>query len=651
MSWRGKAGAGNAGRYGDSELSTLTLVPGEGTPERQRQDYRLQKEEIRRDASIGSTVATMFQALVGKWGDRVALRRKQGGTWEDISWRQFGDAARQVAASLAASGFRGGESACILSSTRPEWMYCDMGLLGIGMVVAGIYPTDSSSQVAYLTGDCNASIIFVENDAQLDKVLAIRETLPALRLIVVFDLAGLRDLADDMVCSFADFLLRGAAFLRAQPDWFARQTGKVLPDSLAILVYTSGTTGPPKGAMVSHANLVFQVVNSAPLWEMHEGDDRLAFLPLCHIAERYFTYFSMYRGVVSNFVESPATVLDDVREVQPEFMLAVPRIWEKLYSQVDMRLKEGTRLRRWAFGCAMALGMRRERLAAKGVSPPAWLELALSIADPVVLRGVRTSMGLERARSIASGGAPISPELVQWYGALGIVLLELYGMTECGTISANLRHARRLGSVGRPAGGCRVRIAENGEILVRGANVFVGYLNQESKTAEVLRDGWLHTGDVGRFDDDGYLYITDRLKDILITSGGKNITPSEIQNALKFSSYISDALVIGDRRKYLTAIIMIDRENVEKFAQEAQLAYTDFASLVAVPQIRMLIGKVVEAVNAKFARVESIKDFRILPVELTPAHEEVTPTMKLKRRVIERKWESLIESMYEGASL
>jgi len=631
-------------------MSTLTLIPGEGTPGTQWQDHSFQKVELRQDPEVGSTVATMFQALVEKWGDRVALRRKQFGIWEDISWRQFGDTARQVAASLAASGFRGGESACILSSTRPEWMYCDMGLLGIGMVVAGIYPTDSSSQVAYLAGDCKASIIFVENDGQLDKVLAIRETLPALRLIVVFDMKGQRDFDDDIVCSFADFLLRGSALLHAQPDWSALQVGRVLPDSLAILVYTSGTTGPPKGAMVSHANLVFQVVNNAPLWELHEGDDRLAFLPLCHIAERYFTYFSMYRGVVSNFVENPATVLEDIREVQPEFMLAVPRIWEKLYSQVDMQLKEGTRFQRWAFRCAMALGMRRERLAAEGLSPPVWLGLALSIADPAVLRKVRTSMGLERARSIASGGAPISPELVQWYGALGLVLLELYGMTECGTISANLRHARRLGSVGRPAASCQVRIAENGEILVRGDNVFVGYLNQEGKTAEVLRNGWLHTGDVGRFDDDGYLYITDRLKDILITSGGKNITPSEIQNALKFSSYISDALVIGDRRKYLTAIIVIDRENVEKFAQEAQLAYTDFASLVAVPQIRMLIGKVVEAANSKFARVESIKDFRILPVELTPADEEVTPTMKLKRRVIERKWESLIESMYGEAS-
>ncbi len=286
------------------------------------------------------------------------------------------------------------------------------------MVVAGIYPTDSSGQVAYLAGDCNASIIFVEDDEQLDKVLAIRETLPALRLIVVFDMKGLRDFADDMVCSFADFLLRGSVLLRDQPDWSALQAGKVLPDSLAILVYTSGTTGPPKGAMVSHANLVFQVVNSAPLWEMREGDDRLAFLPLCHIAERYFTYFSMYRGVVSNFVENPATVLEDIREVQPEFMLAVPRIWEKLYSQVDMQLKEGTRFQRWAFRCAMALGMRRERLAAEGLSPPAWLGLALSIADPAVLRTSEPAWGLSGRARLPAAARPSRRSLCNGTGHL-----------------------------------------------------------------------------------------------------------------------------------------------------------------------------------------------------------------------------------------
>lgn len=593
------------------------------------------------------TMAHWLQSSARHRGQAVAMRRKTMGRWIDISWADALAAARALQLALLSEGFTRGNAGCILSNTRPEWMFCDFALLEMGMTSAGIYPTDAPEQVAFIVKDCSAEIVFVEDDEQLDKVLAVRNELPLLRRIVVFDVRGLSKLNDPMVIGWDRFIGLGHHNTDQLEDLRTTHALAVSPDDVAILVYTSGTTGQPKGAMISHANLVFLIEESARLWDLRPRDDRLAFLPLCHIAERYFTYFSLHCGVISNFVEDPATVLQNMREVQPHFMLAVPRVWEKLYSQIRVSLEEATTLQRTAYRLAMRVGNARAEAVLAGQRPGVWLRARCAIADYFVFRNIRVALGLGRARSLSSGGAPISPELIQWYYAIGLELLEVYGMTECGTISANTLQHRKISSVGLAAPFCEIRLSEIGEILIRGQHVFMGYLNLPDKTAEVIRNGWLHTGDVGRIDVDGYLYITERIKDIIITSGGKNITPSEIQNELKFSPYISDALVIGDNRKYLTAIVMLDRENVERVATEKQLAFTDFASLASNTAVRQLIEEDVHRVNKKFSRVESIKRFEILTVELSPEDEEVTPTMKLKRRVVERKYKALIDSLYE----
>lgn len=602
------------------------------------------------DPQVGDTIPKLFWARVRQWPDRVILREKEFGIWQEITWAEFGAKVREVGCALAAMGFGQGDVGCVLSNTNKEWLYADLGVLGTGGVSTGVYPTDAAAQVEYLINNCQAKVIFVEDEEQLDKVLAVRERCPSLQQIVVFDMEGLRDFADPMTVSLDEFMARGRAYAEEHPEAWEEMLQRAAPDDLAILVYTSGTTGPPKGAMISHRNVVFQCVNGCQLLRQEQGDERLAFLPLCHVAERVIgAYYSLYTGTVVNFCESPDTVPENVREVQPTVFGGVPRIWEKFYSAIQIAVKDATPLQRWAYGVAIGLGeqVADRRLEGKTIDP--WLRLRYRLAYWLVLKNVRKMMGIDRCRWLVTGAAPISPQLIRWYLALGVDMLEVYGQTEnTGLATAMLPDRIKLGTVGRCVPFGELKISADGEILLRGEHIFMGYYNMPEKTAETLVDGWLHTGDVGFVDNEGFVKITDRMKDIIITAGGKNITPSEIENELKFSPYISDAVVIGDGRKVLTALVMIDHENVEKFAQDRNVPFTNFASLTRAREVVELIGAEVEAVNKKFARVETVKKFRLIEHLLDPEDEELTPTMKLKRSFVNKKYAELIESMYRS---
>ncbi|RPH74920.1 MAG: long-chain fatty acid--CoA ligase, partial [Candidatus Rokuibacteriota bacterium] len=418
---------------------------------------------------------------------------------------------------------------------------------------------------------------------------------------------------------------------------------------LAILVYTSGTTGPPKGAMLSHRNILFQLGYADFLTEPREGDQQLSFLPLSHVAERTFTVFYPLRtGATVNFAESIDTVPDNIREVAPAVFFAVPRIWEKFYSAVALRMREATWLGRLAYRWALGVGMRVAAARIAGRRPPIAQRLLYRVADFLVLDNVKRSLGLHRARGAATGAAPIAPDLIRWYMALGIDMREVYGQTEnCGLATAMPADRIKLGTVGVARAGTEVRVSPAGEILLKGPHVFLGYYKNPAKTAETVIDGWLHTGDVGEIDADGFVRITDRMKDIIITAGGKNVTPSEIENQLKFSPFISDAVVIGDQRKFLSCLVMIDPETVAQFAQERNVPFTDFASLCRAKEVQDLIWSEIERVNRQLARVETIKTFRLIEQILTPEDEELTPTMKLKRSLVNRKYKDVIDSMYE----
>ncbi len=597
------------------------------------------------------TIPKLFWHQVQARGARTALREKYLGIWRSVSWREYGERAKWIGLGLVSLGLARREVVSILAETVPEWVYADMGTMGAGGVSNGIYPTDSAKQVEYILNDSRSRYLFVEDDEQLDKFLEIRERCPGVRRVIVFDMEGLADFADPQVMSLEELLELGRKHEQSHPGLWEELVDGSKAEELALLVYTSGTTGPPKGAMLSHRNVIFQISNADAFIPLRDGDEQLAFLPLCHIAERTFTVFLPLRsGAVANFAESIETVPENVREVAPHNFFAVPRIWERFYSGIAIRMKEATWLGRAAYRWALGVGMKVAELRLEGRTPSPWLEAMYALADFLVLDNLKRAIGMHRARYAGTGAAPIAPDLIRWYRALGVDMREVYGQTENCGLATGMPDRIKLGTVGVAAPRTELKISSEGEILLRGPHVFMGYLNQPEKTAETLRGGWLHTGDVGYVDNEGYLKITDRMKDIIITAGGKNITPSEIENQLKFSPYISDAVVIGDRRKFLTCLVMIDYDNVAKYAQDHDVPFTDFASLCRARAITDLIWSEIEKVNQGFARVETIKRFRLIEQQLTAEDDELTPTMKLKRKFVNEKYKALIEDMYSEAA-
>lgn len=595
------------------------------------------------------TVVKLFAKRCAELGGKTAHREKDLGIWQAYTWRDYWTRAKWLGLGLRALGLQRGEVVSILSEDRKEWAYADLGIQCVGGIASGVYTTDSASQLEYLLRDSDSRFLFVEDDEQLDKFLEIEDQAPQVLKVIIFEKEGLHDLRHDK-CVFIDELYEtGRAFEAENHGVFEAEIDKARPEDTGLLIYTSGTTGAPKGAMLSQENIIGAMVSGAHALPTLPSDEQLCFLPLCHILERDVSiYFPLASKSIVNFAESPETVFDNLQEVSPSHFTAVPRVWEKIYSRVLVLAQEATPAGRWAFHMAQKAGAKRAEYMLAGKVPPPLVSAQYAVWDVLVLRNLRRMLGMDKMRRGATGAAPISPDLIKWYWSIGVKLIEGYGMTEnAGLATVNLPDDNKLGTVGKPVPGFKIRIAEDGEIQTYGLNNFQGYWRNNEKTAETYtKDGWLRTGDVGRIDQDGFLTITGRLKDIIITAGGKNITPAEIESRLKFSHYISDAVVIGDKRKYLSCLIMIDQENVEKFAQDQKIPFSDFASLCAAPDVVDLIRNEVEAVNREFARVEQIKDFRLINVLLTAEDEELTATMKLKRSFVEKKHKALIDEMY-----
>ncbi|MCP3386762.1 AMP-dependent synthetase/ligase [Bradyrhizobium sp. CCGUVB4N] len=604
--------------------------------------------------TVADTIARSFLRAAEVRGDRPAIREKKFGIWQPTSWREWLQISKEIAYGLRAIGFMPGDVASIIANAVPEWIYADMGILCAGGVSSGIYPTDASAQVEYLINDSATRVIFAEDEEQLDKILACRACCPNLQRIIVFDMEGLSGFSDDMVMSLDEFRALGRNTMVGRDALWQEMINSRSAGDLAVLVYTSGTTGPPKGAMHANRSVTHQMRHANDFISAREDEDRLIFLPLCHVAERVAGYYiSVALGSVMNFAESPETVPDNLREVQPTVFFAVPRIWEKFYSAITIALKDATPLQQWVYRRAIDVGLRMTNCRIEGKTPPLSLRVANQFAYWLAFRNIRRMIGLDRCRIAFTGAAPIAPDLIRWYLALGIDIHEVYGQTENCGVATMMPGARiKLGSVGTAVPWGEVALSPDGEILIKGDFLFMGYLNQPAKTAETIDiSGWLHTGDVGTIDNEGFVRITDRMKDIIITSGGKNITPSEIENQLKFSPYISDAVVIGDKRPYLTCLVMIDQENVEKFAQDHDIPFTNYASLCRAGEIQDLIWREIEGVNANFARVETIKKFYLIERQLTPEDEELTPTMKLKRNFVNKRYAAEIDAMYRARAV
>ena len=591
----------------------------------------------------------LFFQRVEKYGDRIALREKKLGIWKNISWKEYGQHAEWTGFGLISLSLKRGDMASIISSTRPEWLFADLGIQSAGGITVPIYETNSAAQVQYILEDAGVRYIVVEDEEQLDKVLEVRGNLPLLEKIMVVDWKGLRNFRDPMVIPFQDLLQRGKTLGEQEPSLLKERIREIHPHDLATLVYTSGTTGPPKGAMISHANILWMADKAFQSLEMREGDNILSYLPLSHVAERIISLFvGIYGGLIVNFVESKETFSENLREVRPNFFFAVPRIWEKFYSQIVIKVGEASWFKRMAYRWAMGVGWKALAHRHRDHRIPFYLLLPHALSDWIVFRKLREILGLDRARITDSGGAPIAPEVLRYFHAMGIKMKESYGLTEsCGLISIHQEDDIKIGNVGKPLPGIEVMIADDGEILAKGPNIFMGYFKKPEATRETIKDGWLHTGDIGEIDSDGYLKITDRKKDIIITAGGKNVAPQYIENLLKFSPYIHDAVVIGDGRKYLTALIIIDEDNVTEYAQEQRIPFTTYADLSQNSEIYKLISREVEKVNDHLAQVETIKKFKILDKNLDQEEGELTPTMKVRRKFVSERFRDLIERMYE----
>ena len=595
------------------------------------------------------TLPKLFLKKTAERGDKIAMREKDFGIWQSYSWNDYRDRAFAIAHGLLSLGLQRGDVVSIQSEDCREWLWADQGALLAGGVVNGIYSTYQPRQVEHALSDSACRFLFVEDEEQLDKYLEIEQSLPKIEKVYVFDWRGLRGFEHDKVAAIETLYELGRAFASKNAGLIEEIVEQGSGDDLAALVYTSGTTGLPKGAMLSQRYVIFQLQLAPDYVRLTAADEILTYLPLCHIAERVFSgWLPIAHGATISFAESPETVFQNLQELSPTYVFAVPRVWEKFYSRITTAMSEATWVGRKAYNTAIAVGTRRAEKMIAGEALSVTDRLLYGIADRLVFRNLKKVLGLDRAHSAASGAAPISPSLLKWFLAIGLAIDELWGQTELGIVTSCRKGIFRLGTVGPAVPGTEVRIGDNGEIVARSDGQFDGYLNLPEKTAATIIDGWVHTGDVGELDKEGNLSITDRLKDIIITAGGKNITPSVMENELKFSPYISDAVIVVDQRKYLTCLIMIDQENVEHHAQTHSVPFTDYRSLCARPEIIELIQGEVTRVNGDFSSVEQVKKFRLIDVLLTAEDEELTPTMKLKRGFVGEKYSGLIEAMYAG---
>ena len=607
----------------------------------------------------GATLPKLLYKHATERPHALALREKKLGIWRRISWSCYLDNVLCLAHVLQGLGFQPGDRLAIAGEGTPEWMYADLAAQLLGGMVVGLYPTSPASEIAYVLGHAKVSVVVCQDQEQTDKVLQARAEhgLPALRTIVCVDPKGLRGYRDEGLVSFEVLMDRGRESLAGTPAareaLLARVAGGS-PDDVAVVVYTSGTTGKPKGALLTQRNLVAAGSAIVDTFGFHNDNlEVLCYLPLCHVAERSFsTVMHLVCGSIVNYAESVETVAPNLREIAPTMFLGVPRIWEKLQHTVLIKLGETYRLNRWVVETALrqAIALAREELEAGGRHPGVLSRLRLALMRATVFRNIRRFIGLHRAQAAFCGAASVSPEVLLFFRALGLPIFQVYGMTETAAVAFQQRPGHtRPGAVGLPIAGLDYQLAEDGELLMRGPTVFNGYLDDDAATSEILRGGWLHSGDIARQEDDGEISIIDRKKEIIITSGGKNISPSEIENALKQSVYIREAIVIGEGRKFISALLQIDTETVGKWAQQQGLPFTTFRSLTEMKEVDALIDAEVNRVNADLARVAQVRRFVLLAKELDHDDGELTATMKVKRRAVEAKFADLIGSLY-GAS-
>jgi long-chain acyl-CoA synthetase len=598
---------------------------------------------VERRPAVGAgsaTVADLLPAAAAKYGSAPAVMyRDESGAWVERSFAEVGEIVRGLSLGLIDLGVEKGDKVAILSNTRPEWTYYDFAALSAGATVVPIYQTNSPEECQYVLENSDAKVVVVEDEAQLEKIRAVRDRSPKLEHVV-----RMTGESEDAI-STAELVNRGAGHDAA--EWEERWRS-VTPDDICTFIYTSGTTGPPKGCVISHGNYRSMVDMALAESVLEPGRTTYLYLPLAHSFALLIQLLSFdVGGVLAYWERDPLRIIPNLAEVKPHYFPSVPRIFEKIYTAATAKAEKAGAAQKAIFNWAVRVGHRARELERQGKTlwPP--LRIQREIADRLVLANIRNLFG-GRIIEAVSGAAPINPEILRFFDAAGVLVLEGWGMTETSTAATISRPDDfRIGTIGKPFPGCEVRIADDGEILVKGPNVFQGYYKNEEATREALVDGWLHTGDLGEIDEDGFIKITGRKKDIIITAGGKNITPANIEAEVKQHPLVSQCVVIGDRRPYLVALVTLDPDEAKAYAGEHGLP-EDPAALADDEGIRKAIGEHIEKINEKFARVEQVKKFVILPHDLSQEGGELTPTMKVKRSVVADKYESQIEALYES---
>jgi long-chain acyl-CoA synthetase len=606
---------------------------------------------------MAQTLIERFHERVSEHPDRVALRHKVGGQWRDITWRDYGDVVGRAGKALLAAGFKHGDKISLLSGNRPEWHFTDIGAMAVGGATAAIYSTNSPEQVAYIVNHSDSKFAFVDGPDQLSKILKVRAELPELQKVIVFE--GYEGDADkDFVTTWDEWLASGDSITA---EAYRDATTAVKPEDLGTFVYTSGTTGPPKAVMLTHSNIWWTATHSEQHIPIGDGERgrALSYLPLSHIAERMIShYLQIYYGTQTWFAESLETLLPDLQACKPTYFFGVPRVWEKFYAGIQAKMATAdpndrkTKLAKKAIELGRQVAEAEQEAVARGgtfgdAKVPLGTKLQHTALDKVVLSKVRGALGLDECELALSAAAPLNPDLIWFFHSVGIKITEGYGQSEDnGPTSWNPPDANKIGTVGTPFPDLEVKIAEDGEILVRGGNVMPGYYKDEKATRETIdEEGWLHSGDVGELDEHRYLKITDRKKDLIITAGGKNIAPQEIENRIKFHPLISQVVVIGDRRPFLSALVTLDEEKAPSWAAEQGIE-GDLATIANNERTLKEIEAAINEVNQGLAKVEGVKKFRILERDFLQEENEITPTMKVKRKSINEIYADVIEDMY-----
>lgn len=594
------------------------------------------------------TLPRVFLDRVAEFGDEVALREKDFGIWQPITWNHYLDHVRNFAMGLVSLGFQRGDHLAIISENCKEWLFADLACISLGGVTLGVYPTSPFPEVKYVVHHSDSVMVVCEDQEQTDKILEVIQELPLVKKIIVMDMKGLRHYPRDKIISFAQVEELGREVAKTRPYLFLEEVKKGDSEDVCIMIYTSGTTGPPKGAMVNHKNVEATTWAAAEAMDISPKDTIVSYLPLCHVAEQIFSlYLPLFKGNTVNFAENIATIQNDLREIAPTVFLGVPRIWEKLHSSITINIQDSSRFKRWVFDTCMTIGYQNARQRLEGKTISLGLTLAWWAGYWLMFRALQNYVGLRKARLTLSAAAKVSPEELLFFHAIGIRTKEGYGMTECTGLSfIHMDDDIKLGTVGKPVSCIQYKLAPDGELMKKGGSVFVGYYKNPGATAKTIVEGWLMTEDIATVDEDGHVSIVDRKKDIIITSGGKNIAPSLIENELKVSPYIKEAIVLGDGKKFISALIQIDFETVGKWATNREISYTNFKSLSGLPEVKHLIQEAVDTTNAKFARVENIRKFLLLTKELDHDDGEMTATMKVRRASIYKKFGREIEEIY-----